>query len=181
MLLQTLLHSQFCHTNSRRRPVPEDAYEADRLESLRSYAILDTDAEAPYDELTLLAAMVCNAPVALVSLVDADRQWFMSHYGTDLQQTDLCSSICAHAVADSAPLVIGDTTRDALFADHDAVTGPLAVKAYAGIPLVGRDGLPLGSLCVLDRRPRRFNEAQIRDLTTLAGQVGRRSSSLRRP
>jgi EAL domain-containing protein (putative c-di-GMP-specific phosphodiesterase class I) len=145
--------------------------EADRLESLRSYQVLDTEPEAEYDELTALAAFVCATPIALVSLVDVDRQWFKSKIGLDMVETPREVSFCTHVVASGSPLVVGDARRDARFRDNELMTGDAPIRSYAGMPLLGRDGLPIGTLCVLDRRSRRFSPAQLRALATLAEQV----------
>jgi EAL domain-containing protein (putative c-di-GMP-specific phosphodiesterase class I) len=145
--------------------------EDDRLESLRSYGVLDTEPEPAYDELTALAAFVCSTPMALVSLVDADRQWFKSRLGLEVTETPRDVSFCTHAVASGNALVVGDATRDARFMNSQMVAGEHGLRAYAGVPLVGRDGLPLGTLCVLDRRTRRFSSAQLSALATVAKQV----------
>lgn len=146
------------------------AHEQDRLESLRSYAVLETDDEPAYDALTRVAALICQTPMALISLVDEDRQWFKSAHGVELRETPREVSFCSDAVASGRPLVIGDASRDPRYADNPMVASA-GVRAYAGIPLIGRDALPLGTLCVVDLRPRRFTAAQLDALQVVAAQV----------
>ncbi|MFN2523338.1 MAG: EAL domain-containing protein [Mycobacteriales bacterium] len=150
---------------------PVHPHEADRIESLQSYAVLDTAPESAYDALTALAAQICDAPMSVVSLVDVERQWFKSRHGLAARETPREVSFCAHAVAAQAPLVVPDATADPRFATNAFVTGEGGIRAYAGVPLVGRDGLPLGTLCVIDVRPRRFTAVQLGALATLADQV----------
>jgi len=146
-------------------------HEHDRLESLRSYDLLDTAPEAAYDDLTHLAAQLCKAPVALITLVDADRQWFKSAYGIAAAETPREHSFCSDVVADERMLVVSDATEEPRYRDNPLVTGPPGIRAYAGVPLVGRDGLPVGALCVIDRRPRHFSARQLAGLQLLAAQV----------
>jgi len=146
-------------------------HEQDRLESLRSYDLLDTAPEAAYDDLTHLAAQLCKAPVALVTLVDAGRQWVKAAYGIAAAETPREHSFCSDVVADERMLVVSDATEEPRYRDNPLVTGPPGIRAYAGVPLVGRDGLPVGTLCVIDRRPRHFSARQLDSLHLLAGQV----------
>jgi EAL domain-containing protein (putative c-di-GMP-specific phosphodiesterase class I) len=151
--------------------------EADRLASLRSYQVLDTDADPALDAVTASAARALGAPVALISLVDEHRQWFRSStgllaaIGSEPTETARELSFCAYAVAVEAPLVVADATLDPRFADNALVTGPEHVRAYAGAPLIGRDGLPLGTLCVLSTEPRGFDAADVQFLVDLATTV----------
>ncbi len=145
--------------------------ERDRLDSLDSYDVLDSAPEPTYAAITTLAARVCRTPIAAVSLVDRDRQWFKSIQGLDISETPRSMSFCSDVVADSAALVVTDTTLSGRYRDNPLVTGEPYLRAYAGVPLVGRDGLPLGTLCVLDQRPRRFTDAQLEQLQALGGQV----------
>jgi EAL domain-containing protein (putative c-di-GMP-specific phosphodiesterase class I) len=147
------------------------AHESDRIESLRSYGILDTAAEPQYDALTRLAAMLCKTPVALISLIDENRQWFKSTHGMDATETSREISFCSDAVADEQLLVIPDTLKNPDYSDNPAVVDDPGVRAYAGVPLIGRDGLPLGTLCVIDVRPRQFSAEQLTGLELLADQV----------
>ncbi|MCW2606085.1 MAG: diguanylate phosphodiesterase [Frankiales bacterium] len=151
-------------------PVPVD--EAARLAVLRSYGVLDTPREARFDELTRLAAELCGTPRALISLVDEDRQWFKSAYGTDDVSTPRDLAFCAHALLrPDEMLVVDDATLDPRFRDNPLVTGAPGLRAYAGTPLVGADGQPLGTLCVLDTEPRRLGDRQLAALQTLGRQV----------
>jgi diguanylate cyclase (GGDEF)-like protein len=143
--------------------------EADRLESLESYDVLDTPAEKAYDALTRLAADLCGTPLALINLVDADRFWFKSRYGTFPPELPREDALCGRVIRDSRELSVGDLRTAQASADHPLLAA--GFLAYAGIPLIGRDGLPLGTLCVLDRRPRRFTQTQLGGLRQLAAQV----------
>lgn len=147
------------------------AHEQDRLESLRSYRVLDTAPEPAYDALTRLAALVCSTPVALISLVDADRQWFKSAYGSKIEQTPRDVAFCSDVVASEETLVVIDALSHPDYADNALVSRTPGIRAYAGVPLIGRDGLPLGTLCVVDWEPRSFTDEQREGLELLAGQV----------
>lgn len=143
-----------------------------RLDALHSYHILDTAAEKDFDDLTELAAAICNTPIALISLVDVDRQWFKSHYGMEAQQTDRCHSFCSHAIEQPDLLMqVEDASLDPRFSDNPLVTGNPDIRFYAGMPLVDENGYALGSLCVIDRKPCSLSEIQQKALRTLARQV----------
>jgi len=143
-----------------------------RLEALRSYHILDSDQEQDFDELTALAAAICNTPIALISFVDEDRQWFKSHYGLDVDQTERCHSFCSHAIQDPENLMqVEDAQLDQRFYDNPLVTGSPDIRFYAGMPLLDQEGYALGSLCVIDNDPKLLNEMQQRALRILAQQV----------
>ena len=142
-----------------------------RLSALNRTGLLDTPAEEPFDRFTRLAARICRTPIALMTLVDRDRQFFKSSFGLSepwqtLRETPLTHSFCKHAVARRAPLVIPDTTKDPLFKDNPA-SRELAVVAYAGIPLEV-DGQPLGAFCVVDHEPRAWSAEDVQVLTDLA-------------
>ena len=146
--------------------------ERDRLKTLRRYEILDTPPEMTYDDLTLLAAEICGTPIAAVSLLDADRQWFKSSLGLDVTQTPRDGAFCAHALLNvSEPLVVEDATKDARFVDSTLVTGSPGVRFYAGTPLVMSDGNAIGTLCVIDRVPRVMTPKQLRALEILGREV----------
>ena len=151
--------------------------EDERLASLRSYHVLDAAPDAALDALTMAAAGALRAPTALITLVDEDRQWFASASGLEVitqratRQTPREVSFCAWTVTGEEPLVVTDLCDDARFADNALVTGPEHVRAYAGTPIIGRDGLPLGALCVLDRQTRNFEEVGVQTLNALATSV----------
>ncbi|MGE0256085.1 MAG: GGDEF domain-containing protein [Alphaproteobacteria bacterium] len=150
-------------------PIPHD--EADRQAALDRYAVLDTPPEASFDRITRLASMAFGAPIALVSLIDRDRQWFKSRQGLAAEETPREHAFCAHAILDSEPLVVEDATEDVRFADNPLVTGAPDIRFYAGAPLTAPDGHNLGTLCVIDRQPRRFDDGQRRMLADLAAMV----------
>src|SRR5487761_1846514 len=124
--------------------------EADRLGSLASYKVLDTSPEPAYDALTALAARLCDAPAAAVVLVDAERQWFKSKRGLSADETPRTMSICSDVVATGVPIAVPDARRQRRYRRNPLVTGSPYIRAYLGVPLIGRDGLPLGALCVID-------------------------------
>ncbi|NNE50887.1 MAG: GAF domain-containing protein [Sulfitobacter sp.] len=144
-----------------------------RLALLRGYNILDTAPEKDFDEITALAAALCDVPIALVSLVEEDRQWFKASVGTDMAETQIEQSICAHAIASGDFLEIEDTTQDPRTVDNRLVTGEDKIRFYAGALLRDESGLPLGTLCVLDRKPRKLTALQRQSVIVLARQVMR--------
>ena len=150
-------------------PLPQD--EAERLDALQRYEILDTEPEQKFDDLTLLASHICQVPIALISLVDAERQWFKSKVGLTTSQTSRSISFCGHAILEDDVMVVPDAAADARFSDNPIVTGEPNVRFYAGAPLVTPDGHALGTLCVLDRVPRDLTAAQLDALRALARQV----------
>ncbi|KEF42116.1 MAG: diguanylate cyclase [Cyanobium sp. CACIAM 14] len=145
--------------------------EQERLEALREYRILDTPPEQAYDDLTALAAFICDVPIALVSLVDRDRQWFKSSIGLEARETARDISFCAHAILEDDILVIQDAHRDSRFATNPLVVCAPNVRFYAGVPLLSPEALPLGTLCVIDHAPRDLTAGQIQALKSLARQV----------
>jgi diguanylate cyclase (GGDEF)-like protein/PAS domain S-box-containing protein len=144
--------------------------EALRLDALHSFGVLDSEPERAFDDLAGLAAQLCGTPMALVSLVDSDRQWFKSHLGIDLCETEREASFCARALDRVDPLVVPDTHLDPRFVDNRLVTGEPFIRFYAGAPLIA-DGHTLGTLCVLDTVPRELTAVQLGQLQTLARQV----------
>lgn len=146
------------------------AREKARIKLLKSLGILDTPQEVAFDEIVDLASKICNTPISLVTLVDSDRQFFKAHHGTDINQTSLVESICAHTILDDGITVIPDTTSDPRTA-HNPLNKIERLRFYAGVPLVLSDGLPIGSLCVLDRMPRDLTEFQREALRVLGTQV----------
>lgn len=145
--------------------------EHDRLDSLASYGVLDTARETTYDALTALAARLCGTSFAAVTFVDDDRSWFKSAYGLKIEQSPRSASFCSDVVADGQILAISDATASARYRENPLVTGTPGVRSYLGVPLVGRDGLPLGALCVLDQQARTFSPDQVGVLATLSEQV----------
>ncbi len=150
-------------------PMPwnEDA----RCAALAECNILDTPPEAVFDELTRSARALCDTPAALVSLVDADRQWFKSHDGIAANQTPRGVSFCSYVVFTQSTLVIEDATHDSRVSDSPLVIGDPHIRAYAGVPLTVAGGLTLGALCVVDHKVRYFTGQQIAGLQALAGRV----------
>ncbi|MDH3458754.1 MAG: sensor domain-containing diguanylate cyclase [Gemmatimonadota bacterium] len=150
-------------------PIPPD--EPDRLETLEQYDILDTAPEQAYDDLTLLASEMCDAPIALVSFVDSERQWFKSRIGLEVAETPRDVAFCAHAVASQETLIVPDAMQDKRFADNPLVTDEPQIRFYAGAPLITPDGHALGTLCVIDRKPRTLTAKQQQALEALSRQV----------
>jgi CheY-like chemotaxis protein len=153
-----------------RAPLPPD--EEERLATLHNLRILDTPREQRFDRLTRLAAGILGVPIALVSLVDRERQWFKSAHGVSVDQTPREISFCAHAVASRKLLVVPDTFDDNRFADNPGVTGDQRVRFYAGCPLFVQESC-VGTLCVLDTRPRQLNAQQLDLLQDVAILVER--------
>jgi two-component sensor histidine kinase len=147
------------------------AQEAQRLQALRAYDILDTPREAEFDEIVEILASVCDAPISVVNLVDNGRQWFKAETGLGVRETPIDSSLCAHAILQKGTMVVPDTTKDSRFSDNPLVTGVPELRFYAGALLESPDGLPLGTLCVLDYRPRTLTPEQERLIGLLAKQV----------
>ncbi len=150
---------------------PTPPNERHRLKVLWQYEVLDTVPEAMFDNLTELAASICGAPIALVSLVDEDRQWFKSAQGISQRETSRDVSFCAHAICQPDLFIIPDARRDPRFKDNPMVCGAQGIRFYAGSPLITADGYALGTLCVLDNKPRTLTTLQKRALQLLAGVV----------
>jgi GAF domain-containing protein len=150
-------------------PTPEN--EKARLNTLRGYKILDTKPEERFDDLARLAANLCGAPIALISLVDEDRQWFKSKCGLEVSETPRVQAFCAHAIMSEELFVIPDALRDSRFADNPLVLGEPHIRFYAGAPLVAPNGHILGTLCVVDQIPRELSPHQLEALRILARQV----------
>ena len=150
-------------------PVPTK--EAKRLKVLWQYDILDTVPEEVFDDLTELAARICEAPIALISLVDEDRQWFKSKVGVTLTETSRDISFCAHAVKQQDLFIIPDASKDPRFAGNPLVISEPKIRFYAGAPLITPDGYALGTLCVIDKVQRELRFEQKQALRVLARHV----------
>ncbi|MCS7338225.1 MAG: GAF domain-containing protein [Verrucomicrobiae bacterium] len=152
-----------------RPPVPK--HEQKRLKVLWEYEILDTVPGEIFDDMTDLAARICHAPIALISLVDEKRQWFMSRIGFDAKQTPRHIAFCAHAILNDDLFIVEDATKDPRFANNPLVKKSPKIRFYAGAPLVTPDGYVLGTLCVMDHVPRKLDYDQQRALQILARLV----------
>lgn len=150
-------------------PLPSN--EPARLLALRRYHILDTASEKAFDDITLLASHICDTPIAVISLVDADRQWFKSKIGLTVTETSRDIAFCGHAILQPDLMVVSDALKDERFATSPLVTSDPQVRFYAGMPLLTPEGLPLGTLCVYDHEPRELTPEQGDALRALANQV----------
>ena len=149
---------------------PLPTLEDRRLAALRASRILDTPREAAFDRIASLAARMLGVPISAVSFVDSDRQWFKATCGLDIRQTSRAVSFCAHAIHSDDVFVVPDAAADPRFADNALVTGAPHIRFYAGAPLLTPEGLALGTLCIIDQRPRSLNKRQraiLRDLAAL--------------
>lgn len=153
----------------KKAPIPEN--EKERLKILQDYKILDTPPCSKFDDLTYLASSICETPIALVSLVDENRQWFKSSYGLDSTETPRDISFCGHAICEKDLFVVNDSLQDPRFFDNPFVTEEPFVRFYAGAQLISPEGAHLGTLCVIDNKPRKLNEIQSNALCVLAHQV----------
>ena len=151
---------------------PLPANESARLAELKDYDILDSVSEETYDAITYLASQICGVPIAMISIIDSDRQWFKSRVGFELAETHRDLSFCSHAILDSGNLtIVPDATVDERFSDNPVVAGFPGIRFYAGAPLVTESGNALGTLCVIDREPRTLTADQERSLEALSTQV----------
>jgi len=146
--------------------------EAQRLAALESYDIFETGNEKEYDDLTSLASAICNVPISLITFINAERQWFKSHHGTDLTENRRDLSFCTHAIASTDDImIVPDASLDERFYNNPVVTGPTNIIFYAGVPLINEDGFALGTMCVFDHKPHQLTDSQVNGLKILAKQV----------
>ncbi|MBV9669728.1 MAG: ATP-binding protein [Acidobacteriales bacterium] len=152
-------------------PIPAD--EQERLASLRKYKILDTDPEQSFDDLTHLAAFICGTPIALITLIDSERQWFKSRFGVEVQETPRSLAFCAHAIMSREIFVVEDARKDERFKDNPFVAAENGMRFYAGAPFCSGSGHALGTICVVDHKPRKLTQEQREALDALRRVVER--------
>lgn len=146
--------------------------ETNRLNDLKSFNILDTIEEQDFDNLTAISSEICNTPIALISLIDEKRQWFKSHHGLGARETPREHAFCAHAIkTPNEPFIVNNSLEDDRFKNNPLVTGEPKVIFYTGIPLLSDEGNALGTLCVIDHKPKELTEKQMNALNALANQV----------
>lgn len=153
-------------------PLPPN--ERERLKALLDYELLDTTAEQEYDDLARLASAICQTPIAVISLVDADRQWFKAKMGIAAEGTPRDIAFCAHTILEEGLFIVDDALKDARFADNPLVTSDPSIRFYVGAPLRTPEGHALGTICAIDRVPRKLTQEQKDGLRTLARMVMRR-------
>lgn len=149
--------------------LPEN--ESARLDALYRYEILDTLAEKVYDDYALLAAHICQTPIALISLIDKERQWFKAKVGIDVAETSRDVAFCAHAILNDETLIVPDATQDPRFSDNPFVTDDPRIRFYAGAPLKTPDGYNIGTICVVDWKPKQLSAQQADALRALSRAI----------
>jgi len=171
--MNTITNPCSCHSaapsEQRGAPLPPD--EAARLAALHRYAILDTPAEAAFDRITRLISRIFQKPIAMINLVDAERQWFKSCFGLDVKETGRDIAFCAYTILENEVLIVSDALEDARFRDNPLVTGTPHIRFYAGAPLITRGGFKLGTLCLIDTVPRDFSTTDAAMLADFAAIV----------
>lgn len=150
---------------------PMPIQEVARVAALQKYAILDTDPEQAFDDLTLLASYICRTPIALISLVDENRQWFKSKVGLDVSETSREVAFCSRAILQNDVFIVPDTLQDERFRDNPLVVSEPGIRFYAGAPLITDEGYALGTLCIIDRTPREISPDQKDALRALSRLV----------
>lgn len=162
---------RYNHEGTDMTPATTPENENQRMLTLRSFRVLDTSPETAFDEIAELAAELCETPIALVSLVDESRQWFKAKVGLEPRETARSIAFCSHAILRNEIFVVPDTLDDKRFSDNPLVTGPPNIRFYAGAPLFTDDGCGLGTLCVIDKKPREFDPLQRKALSVLRQHV----------
>src|SRR5881409_775684 len=150
-------------------PIPKD--EPERITDLRRYQVLDTPPDTELDQITLLASHICETPIALISLIDSERQWFKSHVGVELSETPRELAFCDRAIEQSDLFIVPDATKDPRFSSNPFVVSEPKIRFYAGAPFKSSDGFTLGTLCVIDMVPRQLTAGQQNALLALSRQV----------
>jgi GAF domain-containing protein len=150
---------------------PAPGNDAARVAALEKYAILDSEPEQAFDDLAKLASYICKTPIALVSLIDGERQWFKSKLGISAAETPREVAICSTAIQQKDVFVVPDALKDERFRNNPLVVSDLHIRFYAGAPLINEEGYALGTLCVLDFVPREFSDEQKEALRTLGRLV----------
>ena len=153
------------------KPAALPSDEAKRLKELYRYEILDTEREEMFDDIVAIASQICGTPIALISLVDPDRQWFKAKVGLDARETNRNVAFCAHAILQEEVFEVPDARQDTRFADNPLVVGAPNVRFYAGAPLISPTGHKLGTLCAIDNKPNHLSPGQRKSLEALARQV----------